>query len=75
MKCHHGFLGRKCAKEAHFVVTTKDRMLDAQIVAGQVYCLKHAREVFRSDCACYGRDVITRIWKVEELASNQRWGV
>jgi len=58
MKCHD----YRCAKEAHFVVTTKDDF--------RVYCLKHARIVFQGDCVYYDKkNAVTGIWRINEMPS------
>ena len=67
MQCHN----IKCNKSASYVVTTKGRSLDREVVNGHVFCLKHGRLLFQGNLTLYGKDVVTRLWKVNVIASNR----
>ena len=58
-----------CTRHASYIVTNPDKGLDERMVKENVYCLQHARQIFRSDVVIFTHGV--KMYKVELIAQKE----
>ena len=68
MKCKYGY----CRTPGSYVVTNPHRDLQGQVEKEQFYCLRHARETFKSDSIVFKDGSIIEVYNVVFMWSNQR---